>query len=169
MSRRYTEEEKLKALEHLNANAGNVTRTAAQTSIPARTLREWKREYEALVAADGLSHTPDFPSEGAAAAENLRRRRQQEGEYTHIRQMLMDHLFDLTESLMDNPDTAHLRINALSRLLDRVIQLEKLSEWEQKEIQEERRSAEREMKMRLRREIERQESREHEPLQKATL
>ncbi len=43
MARRYSDEEKAQALAALDANGGNVKRTAGQLGIPVSTLREWAR------------------------------------------------------------------------------------------------------------------------------
>lgn len=138
MSRRYTDEEKAAAIQTLEANAGNIILTAIQTSIPVRTLRDWKREHNAVVAAATPSYNLDSPSDLLPPPEILRRRRREDGEYTKIRQMLMEHLFDLTETLMDNPETAHVRISAISRLLDRVIKLQILAKHEQEDLETEK-------------------------------
>lgn len=140
MSRRYTDDEKTQALERLEANLGNITLTAIQTNIPVRTLRDWKRENAALVAANTLPDA-DSPSDLLPPSEILRRRRRETGEYTRIREILMDHLFDLTETLLDDPATAHQRMTALSRLLDRVIKLESLVDREQDNLRRKRRHA----------------------------
>ena len=128
MSRRYTDEQKAEALQHLDDNYGNVTLTALQTGIPIRTLRDWKRYRK-------LEILKDLPPEKVA------RRRQQEIEpeeqadieeedsaaaYSRIRAHLMQHINTLLETLTDDPDTANLRVIALTRLLDRVIKLEAL-------------------------------------------
>ena len=42
MARQYTDDEKTSALAVLTANGGNITHTAAQTGIPATTIRKWR-------------------------------------------------------------------------------------------------------------------------------
>ena len=67
---------------------------------------------------------PDFPAErDPAAVDDLDPIGK---EYTHIRQRLMSHVEHLIDTLNDDPHTSHLRIIALTRLLDRVIRLESL-------------------------------------------
>ena len=43
MSKRYTAEEKARALQLIDANFGNTALTSAQTGIPTRTLNGWRR------------------------------------------------------------------------------------------------------------------------------
>lgn len=72
----------------------------------------WQRIFE----------QPDFPPEHDPAADLDPIGK----EYTHIRQRLMSHVEHLIDTLNDDPHTSHLRIIALTRLLDRVIKLESL-------------------------------------------
>lgn len=136
MSKRYTNQQKADALQQLDDNDGNVMLTAIQTDIPKRTLYEWKRQRKLQAIKDGqpasgtLQHKKSAvpPQQSAANTDQpdddedpyLR-------EYTTIRKRLMDHIFTMTDSLIDDPETAHVRIIALSRLLDRVIKLEALT------------------------------------------
>ena len=150
MARRYTDEEKEEILARLDDNFGNVTLTALQMNIPTRTLQHWKRmrkleafkrgepapgnslllrkksdapqqKQQQVGAQRAVSDTEQTPSKGEEDYKT-----QVTKEYTHIRERLMEHINNLIETLTDDPDTAHLRITALSRLLDRVIKLEAL-------------------------------------------
>jgi transposase-like protein len=136
MSRRYTPEEKAAALQHLNDNYGNITLTAMQTSIPVRTLHHWRRERKLQLLANISTDNED------EALESLLHKKvdvqQQQEVYTRLHQTLLEHLFNLTETLLDDPDTAHLRITALARLLDRVIKLEDLAKSEQYKLETKR-------------------------------
>jgi transposase-like protein len=115
MSRRYTPQQKETALQRLAANFGNIAITSLQTGIPERTLRDWqqKRQLEQV-------QNPPLPPK-------ISRRQQQPdtNEYQLLRDIIMEHLFQLVENLSLDPATAYLRAAALSRLIDRVIKLEK--------------------------------------------
>lgn len=128
MSRRYTQDEKAAYLAHLDDNYGNVTLTAIQTGIPSRTLYNWKRERKLrrLQSEPPLLHKKSAvpPPQTATNPDDT------EAEYTRIRAEMMTHIDNLMSSLTDDPDTAHLRIIALTRLLDRVIKLEALTKRE---------------------------------------
>lgn len=50
--RRYSDEERANAVAALAANAGNVSRTAAQLGIPAKTLENWAKGSAHPEAAD---------------------------------------------------------------------------------------------------------------------
>ncbi len=133
MSRRYTPQEKADILERLDDNFGNVTLTALQTGVPARTLYEWKRQRKLrrLQRGEPLLHKKNVPPQQQTAADpdpsGDDPPDDPPNEYARIRQRLMEHVDTLIETLTDDPDTAHLRIVALSRLLDRVIKLEALA------------------------------------------
>jgi transposase-like protein len=143
MSRRYTDEEKAEALEKLDANVGNITLTAIQTGIPVRTLHHWKRQQRIQLLMHPSSENEDVELEVDSDLEALLQQKfvaqqQQESPYSHIRQRLLEHIFDLTETLMDDPDTAHLRVSALSRLLDRALKLERIAGLEQDKLRTKR-------------------------------
>lgn len=63
MPRTYSEDDRQEALELLGYNRNNITLTSAQTGIPERTLREWRRKQR----IERSLLPPDPPS--AAAAE----------------------------------------------------------------------------------------------------
>ena len=147
MARKYTDQEKANILQHLDDNFGNVMLTAIQTGVPRRTLQDWKRLRKLNAIKNGtpisnaLPPTKNSARRQQNAANNkspLRSGGDLEGDkedneeeetnvYAQIREQMMEHLFTLMETLTDDPDTAHLRISALSRLLDRVIKLEALA------------------------------------------
>ncbi len=128
MSRRYTHQEKTLALQRLDDNFGNVSLTAIQTNISKRTLQEWRNERRVMAFQSGQ---PD--PETLLREKNIAQQQQQnpdplsykeENEYAFIRNRLLQHIHAMLENLVDEPDSAHLRVMALTRLLDRVIKLE---------------------------------------------
>lgn len=136
MVRHYTPEQKADYLQHLDDNFGNVTLTALQTGVPSRTLYTWKRERKLQAIKNGdpipgtLRHKKSLvpPPPKADEPEDA------QGEYTRLRERLMEHINNLMETLTDDPDTAHLRVVALTRLLDRVIKLEALTAKEGEQV-----------------------------------
>ena len=130
MSRRYTPQEKADALQRLDTNFGDITVTSIQTSIPARTLRGWRKQ-RGLEAVQSDQLPP----------QNHRRRRQQtsdeddqENPFNRLREELMQHIFDLSATLMDEPSIAYMRARTLTRLIDRVIRLETVIEKNDKDL-----------------------------------
>lgn len=133
MPRAYSDTQKTEALDHLDANFGNVTLTAIQTGIPSRTLYEWKRQRKLRrqQAEPPLLHKKNaVPQQQNATNDD----ESDSGEYTRIRSRLMQHLEHLLDSLTDDPDTAHLRIIAVTRLLDRVVKLDPLAGNEHEQV-----------------------------------
>ncbi len=135
MPKRYTDQQREDTLQHLDDNYGNVTLTALQTNIPARTIYQWKRERKLRrqQAEPPLLHKKSdaLPQKSAANTDHIEDEPQ--GEYTRLRTRLMQHIDTIVETLTDDPDTAHIRAMALTRLLDRVIKLEALTRTEQPE------------------------------------
>jgi transposase-like protein len=137
MTRRYTQQQKEEILQQLDDNFGNVTLTAIQTGIPKRTIYDWKQQRKLLALKNGEPVPGQLPPKKnsvwrrQSAANPEQAETHDDGnppnEYARIRERLMEHLDTLIETLTDDPDTAHLRISALSRLLDRVIKLEDLA------------------------------------------
>ena len=150
MARKYTDQEKANILQHLDDNYGNVTITSIQTGVPIRTIHRWKRLRKLMAIKNGdpipgtLRHKKNLmppPQNAATSKSSLRSGEDLGGDndkpnnvYAQIREQMMEHLFTLMETLTDDPDTAHLRISALSRLLDRVIKLETLAGAQQEQV-----------------------------------
>ena len=124
MSRRYSDEEKSQAVQHLHDNYYNVTLTAIQTGIPLRTLYEWKRQrqVERIKGQDAIPE--DILNEEVLLQQENSVLLLQQNEYTRIRQRLLEHIFELIDTLNDDPHATNTRVSAVSRLLDRVIKLE---------------------------------------------
>ena len=140
MPRHYLAAEKQYALHHLDTNEGNFARTATETGIPVRTLYRWHKQrnlpQNAILWHKDVSNysrgNDILPRENPMWQWHGNRPSEEEqGEYTQLRRMLMHHIFRMTQNLSDDPDTAHLRAIALTRLLDRVIKLQTLTRFEQ--------------------------------------
>lgn len=123
---RYTQDEKNEVLACLDFNQGDVQLASQLMGVPERTIYAWKRERKLqrqAVSAAVQQEKKASPQQYTAANPQLDLNTP-EAMYTHIRNRLVSHINTLLDHLMDDPDTAHLRIMALSRLLDRVIKLE---------------------------------------------
>jgi hypothetical protein len=133
----YTAIERIHALRRLKENYGDVPLTSLQTRIPERTLYTWKRQFRreenldanlrqekttaAAAAAADLSMADtqmETPNASTHAAEE-----DTENEYVRFRDNLIQHIDTLLQTLSDDPDLAHRRAIALTRLLDKVVTL----------------------------------------------
>lgn len=105
MSRRYSTDDKARALAALDANNGNLRKTSAQTGIPFETLRTWKQKRE----------------QSEAERDSIQR----------LRKQLVDNALKLAEELKDanGSVTFNQRATALNQLVDKIIKLaEKIPE-----------------------------------------
>lgn len=108
MPRRYTDDDKQRALARLRDNSGDCRCTSQETGIPARTLRNWARQEQ--------------QAEGEADMERA---------MAQMRHRLIDNVLRLANSLEAKIDDAPLNqhASALAQLVDRLIKLaEKLPE-----------------------------------------
>ena len=144
--KRYTENEKQYALRRLNENYGDVPLTSLQTRFPERTLYDWKRKFRlqenldrnlqqekiTAAAATAANHSVAVPPDTDTVPANADQ--QLQSEYGRFRANLIQHIDTLLQTLSDDPDLAHRRAIALSRLLDKVITLESLLKQQQPRI-----------------------------------
>jgi hypothetical protein len=134
---RYTNDPKTYALRRLKENHGDVPLTSLQTRIPERTLYDWKRklrlqenlnthlQQENITAAAATAANSAMP-DGAHDESSEDTDKETEHEYVRFREHLIRHIDTLLRTLSDDPDLAHRRAIALTRLLDKVIALESL-------------------------------------------
>jgi transposase-like protein len=111
MSKRYSQEEKDRALERLAANTGDASLTSAQTGIPLRTLHAWRRALEQHGAQQQQQPVKLAPSDDEA----LRL----------LRQQLVSEALSFIASLDEVVEEASLnqRVSALGQLIDRIVKL----------------------------------------------
>lgn len=131
--KRYTHKEKQQAQERLAFRNGDVPFVSLELNIPERTLYRWKREWQ-----EKESTLPQFPLAfgiNPAEFEEMLKTTYQPGEYTDLREKLMKHIDALTPTLSEDPDLAHRRALALTRLLDRVFKLEQVTRVEKPQPQ----------------------------------
>lgn len=69
----YTDEDKAKVLVALDANDGNVKRTARETGVAEQTIRDWKKQAERGALTAGVQNAlPAAASDFANKAETIR-------------------------------------------------------------------------------------------------
>jgi len=69
----YTDEDKAKVLVALDANEGNVKRTARETRLAEQTIRDWKKAAERKALSPGVvAALPAAQTEFAGKAETVR-------------------------------------------------------------------------------------------------
>jgi hypothetical protein len=136
--KRYTENEKQHALLRLKQNYGDVPLTSLQTRFPERTLYDWKRKLRLQTNLDRNLQQKKITAAAATAANPDNQLPAQPDtapppdspepphEYLRFRANLVQHIDTLLQTLSDDPDLAHRRAIALTRLLDKVITLESL-------------------------------------------
>lgn len=103
MPRRYSTDDKARALAALDANNGNLRKTSAQTGIPASTLRKWRQKRQEV----------------------------EQDPMQRLRQQLIDNALKLAEKLKDanGSVTFNQRATALNQMVDKIIKLaEKIPE-----------------------------------------
>ena len=132
----YTDNEKIYALRRLKENYGDVPLTSLQTRIPERTLYTWKRQFQQEENLDAKLRQKKITAAAAAAdltmpdvehkESNEDTTNEVEHEYVRFRENLIRHIDTLLRTLSDDPDLAHRRAIALTRLMDKVITLESL-------------------------------------------
>ena len=119
MPRRYTAQEREDALRSLDLYQGSIPIASLRTGIPERTLRDWRRRREASDPVD--HHNPEeapLSPEEKSSAVAIR-------ELRDLRKLLMTHIFTLTTALSQDDDRVQHRSIAVSRLLDRVMKLDR--------------------------------------------
>jgi transposase-like protein len=119
---RYTDEQRLEALDLLDVNRNNVALTSIQTGIPERTLREWRRQ-------DRIQrHLPPDPLP-AAAAEAFEREFTETSEAIQwIQDRFIQELVKLTQTLPEILSTAspYHQLLTLMHMIDRIEKLQTL-------------------------------------------
>lgn len=131
--KRYTEDEKEHARQCLMNAAWDVPLISLQLGIPERTLYRWKNDWQ-----KNIFSLPTRQTAFGMTREELEDALQAEyisGVYTDLRETLLEHIHNLAPTLSDDPDLAHRRVLAITRLLDRVIQLEKMVRIERPTVQ----------------------------------
>lgn len=130
--KRYTQQEKEQVAKRLTETNWDVPLISLEFNIPERTLFRWKRKWQ----EKDLS-LPQFPLAFGMSQEELEEQLSAAyvpGEYTELRDALMKHIHALTPTLSQDPDLAHRRVLALTRMLDRVLKLEELVRVEKPQI-----------------------------------
>jgi hypothetical protein len=123
MSTRYSSDYKALVSRLLWMYGGNITLVSHLTSIPERTLRDWRWQaaLPAMIRREDSSERREHPappplSNTSTAADD----------FDLLRQRLMQQAMSLATSLTDDAEVAplHQRALALSRLIDRIVKLD---------------------------------------------
>lgn len=138
-NRAYTPEEKKLVRRLLLVHNGNIAIIHQLTGFPERTIRHWRRQWDddyqflshafagnsplPAMANDALKQPaiPSFPPD-SAIAENT----DSIAELTHLRATLMEHATTLADTLLAGDGLVHQRVQAVSRLLDRILALDEI-------------------------------------------
>ncbi len=135
--RTYTPEERKLARRLLILHGGDVPIVSQLTSIPKRTLYRWRTAWDddyqlyldtmaqkIINHANAKHHQQSTPSPDITDDETMAQPQNSLAQYTHLRQTLMEHATTLADNLMLGDGYVNQRVYALSRLLDRIIQLD---------------------------------------------
>ena len=123
MSRRYSRETKIAAIEKIHMCNGNITRASLETGIPERTLHTWRRqawlEYQRRrPPSSPLPPLEDTPEQKKLEADHNALR--------SIRDQIMQEIANLAPSVTGGLELAspYQRVLMLSQLLDRLFKLD---------------------------------------------
>ena len=120
MRKRYQQIDKVKALQALDANGGNIGLTAVELEIPLRTLRDWDLFRRAIAKAfftpkekPELVYPRPLDEEVEEVPEVIQ-------ELQVVREKMMRAINHLTQKLDVDDGLIHRRAMAFSRLIDRL-------------------------------------------------
>lgn len=135
----YTTEEKKLVRRLLLIHQGDVNAVRYLTGFPERTIYNWRRDWDDdyELFADALAKNapalananPDAqaPSNPVAAGDSpLAETPNSLAEYTQLRRTLMEHANTLADTLLLGDGLVHQRVQAVSRLLDRILALDEI-------------------------------------------
>ena len=120
MRKRYQQIDKVKALQVLDANGGNIALTVAELEIAERTLRDWDEFRQAIAKAFFMpKEKPElvYPRPLDEEVEDVPEVVQ---ELQTVREKMMRAINHLTEKLDVEDGLIHRRAMAFSRLIDRL-------------------------------------------------
>ena len=148
IKRVYTPEEKKIVRRLLLIHEGNVSVVHHLTGFPLRTIRRWRGQWdddydlftnalaETFSPAAKANHTAQQPAIAFAARDSaLAEPAESLTEYAQLRQKLMEHTNTLTDGLLRGDGMVHQRVQAISRLLDRILTLDEILPTQQSQQQ----------------------------------
>lgn len=128
MSRRYALDHKALVLAILQKNGGDVQLTSQQTGVPARTLRDWRRQSLGVPPPSIFPPPPPHSPSPLVEEEQAGEEEQPDprDQFFQLRELMMREALTLATSLAS--DMAHTpvsqRASALTRLVDRILRLD---------------------------------------------
>ena len=135
----YTTEEKKLVRRLLLIHQGDVNIVRYLTGFPERTIYNWRRDWDDdyQLYADALAKNApasasanldaQAPAKPVAAGDSpLAEIPDSLAEYTQLRQTLMEHTTTLADTLLLGDGLVHQRVQAVSRLLDRILALDEI-------------------------------------------
>ena len=136
---KYTDEEKQGTRRLLIIHGGDVGVVHQLTGIPKRTLYNWRSEWgdhydlyfeamaQKIITYANAKNRPLTPSSPMQTdVPELAQPPDSFAQFTQLRQILMDHVMSLAENLMLGDAYVNHRVIALSRLIDRIVQLDNI-------------------------------------------
>jgi len=138
-NRTYTDQDKQQARRLLIIHSGDVGIVHQLTSIPKRTLYEWRATwddqydlfYEAFaqkIVAYADANKPALAHQNPTTANDADSAQPTDSfaQFTQLREILMEHIMTLANNLLIGDNYINHRVIALSRLIDRIIQLDNI-------------------------------------------
>lgn len=139
--RHYSPQEKSQALRSLQEHEGDISHVSTLLNIPERTLYTWRKDYESLnlheksipqnLQNQRNQQNPELPPLELSAFGMTREQLAKALEIEYIpspfntmRENLWTHIKILQTSISEDPDTAHVRALAVSRMLDDILRLD---------------------------------------------
>jgi hypothetical protein len=148
MARQYTSEEIAVATKALEENGGDISLISTLLGIPERTLYTWRKKYlktskksysppPLLPPAPETPQQPLHPNPFGMTHEDLQKALETEyvpHPYNDLRQALMADIVKLQPTIAEDPNLAHVRALAVSRMIDDVLRLEAICRVEKPQL-----------------------------------
>lgn len=137
--RTYTPDEKKLVRRLLLIHSGNVPIVHHLTGFPKRTIHNWREQWDddyelytdalaqnLVSRANALAVSQQAAIAGAVSDSASARNENSLAQFAQIRANLMQHATTLSNNLVLGDDHVNQRVHAISRLLDRVLDLDEL-------------------------------------------
>jgi hypothetical protein len=138
-NRKYTDQDKQQARRLLLIHNGDVGVVHQLTHIPKRTLYDWRIAWDdqydlffeafaqkIIAYADAKKQTQLIASPITADDSESAQPDDSFAQFTQLREILMQHVMTLANNLLIGDSYVNHRVIALSRLIDRIVQLDNI-------------------------------------------